>query len=219
MIHWSSRRIAIQIALMIACFAGANFFKIPVIALVWIVVALGLGIYWEIQDRAAYQDDLSEPPSPLLVGRRGGTFASFVVPALIGVVAVLLVVAADLSVTRSMGITISLLGIPYLVPLGAIAWGVMAASGYATGLKLIGRRPESADYYLMLGLALLALILINVISARIPGLQVDAKAFSAFIGPAPWPQITSVVQIIGVALGGTIAFLRAGPMSKPWTHS
>jgi len=216
--HWAGRRIAIQLALMIACFVGANFFKSPGIVLAWVVAAIGFGIYWEIQDRAAQQDDAPESSLPLLVSRRGGKFASFVVPVVIGAVAALLVAAADLSVTRSTGVTISLLGIPYLVPIGAIAWGVMAASGYAIGLKVVGRRPESTDCYLMSGLAFLTMLLIKAISVHSPGLQADAKVLSVLIGPAPWPQITLAVQIIGFAIGGVIAFLRAGPTSRPWSR-
>lgn len=215
MMNWSGRRTAIQLVLMFACFAVANFFKSQAIALVWIVVALGLGIYWEIRDRAAQRDDVSPSSVPPKPGGRGRMFARFVVPAAVGTVAAILVAAADLSVTRSIGITMSLLGVPYLVPIGAIAWGAMAASGYAIGLKLVGRRPDAIDCYFMLGLALLTMVLIKGGSVYNPGLQVDVKVLSVLIGPTPSPQITLAVQAVGFALGGAIAFLRTRPASKP----
>lgn len=203
---------------MMACFAGANFFHFPWLVFAWAVVALCLGIYWEIKDREIEGGGAAATSSPPLAARRSPKFLNIAIPASGGIFAAALVAVADLSVTRSTGVTMSLLGIPYFLPLGAIAWGVMAASGYGVGLKLVGRHPSSSDCYFMVGAALLALLLIKSIAVYVPHSLIDTKMASALIGLAPWPQVTLFLQVIGFALGGTIAFLLAEPISKPWSR-
>jgi diacylglycerol kinase len=225
-------RIPIQVSLMMAAFVAANHFHIAGLVLVWIALAAYLAFRWELQDQAAAnaRDLVSERVSA--DGRRA-TAHQLIVSTALGLAWAILLGTTFADVVHGENIDFSLIGVPDLIPVGSFALGAIGAGGYTFALGWFGRRPVAGVLYLIVGLAVLALISIYAARYAVSD-NASAKDYfmasvaqaerlersqpiGAFIGPAPVPVLTPLVQLFGFMLGGLVAFLRANPLSRPWS--
>lgn len=217
---------------MMAAFVAANHFHIAGLVLVWMALAAYFAFRWELQDQAfANARDLAS--EHITADGRRATVHQLIVSTALGLAWAILVGSTFAGLVNRDGIDFSLMGVPDLIPVGSFVLGAIGAGGYPFALGWFGRRPVAGDLYLIIGLAVLVLISIyaaryavsDYASAKDYFMASEAQAvwlersqpIGAFIGPAPIPVLTPLVQLFGFMLGGFVTFLRANPLTRPWS--
>jgi hypothetical protein len=143
----------VQIVLLLCFGIAASIFRTPWIVVLWMVVALSVGIIWQGAVAAAYSAILNPNWFPNYglkdILRTTLIFA-------MGIASSILVANGDIASLNSTGLFLTGFAVRYYLPVGALFIGAVSTIGYVFGLRMFNRRPSFADTILMAVCALIS---------------------------------------------------------------
>lgn len=207
---------AAQIALIYIFGSLANIFQSLLFAIIWVVLALALGLYWE-QLTGSRSLNQRHPQQPVKFLARAFSYSC-------GVGAAIVVSATDISLWHTRGFILSLVGVQFYIPLGAILLGAIVSTVYVWALALSKVHLQKSDLYVMASLSILSLAISYVIFFH-QELTILSAGNSDFLrsvaqanllgqkkqlyGLAPIPMLTPLIQCIGYIIGSSAIYWRA----------
>lgn len=193
----------------------ANALHSPLPIIIWMTLALALGILWErvSGDRKTEGQKSKEPQTAPLA-------RAFAIAC--GIAGAAVIAATDIGLWRKQGVLFSLIGAQFYVPFGAFVLGAIVSTIYVWVLSLVKHQVRRSDLYIMASMSVLSMALSYLIffHSETVGLGYSPSLVEALsksnllnkkgqlFGVTPILILTPLIQLIGYVIGSWIVYWR-----------